>query len=71
MRGGPDFHNMLGFLTETALYRYATPHCYDAKEIPETFGERADNLPARTPSTNYTNPWLGGCWRCARPWTTC
>ena len=63
MRGGPDFHNMLGFLTETALYRYATPHCYDAKEIPETFGERADNLPARTPSTDYTNPWLGGCWR--------
>ena len=63
MRGGPDFHNMLGFLTETALYRYATPHCYDAKEVPETFGERADNLPARTPSRDYTNPWLGGCWR--------
>ncbi|MBW3631017.1 MAG: peptidase M14, partial [Gemmatimonadetes bacterium] len=63
MRGGPDFHNMLGFLTETALYRYATPHCYAAKEIPETFGERAGNLSATQPSTNYPNPWRGGCWR--------
>jgi len=63
MRGAPDFHNMLGFLTETALYRYATPHCYDPKEIPASFGERADNLDAKNPSTNYTNPWRGGCWR--------
>ena len=60
MRGGPDYHNMLGFLTETALYRYATPGCYD--DIPETFGARADNLPTSTPSTNYNNPWKGGCW---------
>jgi hypothetical protein len=60
MRGGPDYHNMLGFLTETALYRYATPGCYD--EIPETFNARAGNLPAKAPSTNYNNPWLGGCW---------
>lgn len=62
MRGAPDFHNMLGFLTETALYRYATPHCYAPEDIPETFGARAANLPAKSPSTNYTNPWLGGCW---------
>lgn len=62
MRGAPDFHNMLGFLTETALYQYATPGCYAPEDIPETFGARAANLPARTPSTNYTNPWLGGCW---------
>ncbi|MCI0410100.1 MAG: M14 family metallopeptidase, partial [Acidobacteria bacterium] len=40
MRGAPDFHNMLGFLTETAGYRYGTPHCYDPKEIPPTFGEQ-------------------------------
>ncbi len=60
MRGGPDYHNMLGFLTETALYRYATPGCYD--DIPDTFGARAGNLPAKTPSTNYNNPWMGGCW---------
>jgi hypothetical protein len=62
MRGGPDFHNMLGFLTETALHRYATPRCYTEDEIPETFGPRARNLPARTPTVEYPNPWLGGCW---------
>ncbi len=39
MRGAPDFHNMAGFLTETALYRYATPKCYTADEVPDTFGE--------------------------------
>jgi len=60
MRGGPDYHNMLGFLTETAGAGYATPRCYD--DIPETFGARAGDLPALTPSTNYNNPWLGGCW---------
>jgi hypothetical protein len=62
MRGAPDFHNMLGFLSETALYRYATPRCYPPESIPEFFDERAAGIPARTPSTNYTNPWLGGCW---------
>jgi hypothetical protein len=62
MRGAPDFHNMAGFLTETALHRYATPRCYAADEVPDTFGERNGNLSAKTPSTNYTNPWLGGCW---------
>ena len=34
MRGGPDFHNMAGFLTETSLYRYATPNCYTPEEMP-------------------------------------
>lgn len=62
MRGAPDFHNMLGFLTETALFQYATPGCYEPGDIPDTFGPRASNLPAKTPSTGYTNPWLGGCW---------
>jgi hypothetical protein len=63
MRGVPDFHNMAGYLTETALYRMATPRCYAPEEIPDTFGERGSFLPAKTPSTDYTNPWLGGCWR--------
>lgn len=62
MRGGPDYHNMLGFLTETAGAGYATPRCYGEDEIPDTFGARAGDLPAKTPSTNYNNPWLGGCW---------
>jgi hypothetical protein len=61
MRGGPDYHNMLGFLTETAGAGYATPRCYDRSELPESFG-RANELPSFTPSTNYNNPWLGGCW---------
>ena len=34
MRGGPDYHNMAGFLTETSLYRLATPHCYAPKKFP-------------------------------------
>ena len=63
MRGVPDFHNMAGYLTETALYRMATPRCYTPEEIPDTFGERGSYMPAKTPSTDYTNPWLGGCWR--------
>lgn len=67
MRGGPDFHNMAGFLTETSLYRLATPYCYSAEEIPDTFGERHKNLPAKTPSVNYTRPWLGGCWPFRKP----
>jgi hypothetical protein len=67
MRGAPDFHNMAGFLTETALYRYATPKCYTPEEVPDTFGERHGNMPAKTPSTNYTNPWLGGCWPLRKP----
>jgi hypothetical protein len=62
MRGGPNFHNMLGFLTETALHRYATPRCYDDDDVPDDFGARALHLPARIPSISYTNPWLGGCW---------
>ena len=56
----PDYHNMLGFLTETAGAGYATPRCYD--EIPETFGARNLNMPTRSRSTNYNNPWLGVCW---------
>lgn len=62
MRGAPDFHNMAGFLTETALYSYATPKCYGPDEVPDTFGERHKNMPAKIPGTNYTQPWLGGCW---------
>ena len=62
MRGGPDYHNMLGFLTETAGSGYATPRCYEEEEFPPDFGPRSGFLPTRTPSTNYNNPWRGGCW---------
>jgi len=62
MRGGPDYHNMLGFLTETAGAGYATPRCYEQEDFPDTFGPRSGDLPTLTPSTNYNNPWVGGCW---------
>ena len=51
-----NFHNTVSFLTETALYRYATPHFY-------TIGD----FPARTrdlrPMSLYSSPWEGGWWR--------
>ncbi len=51
-----NFHNVASFLTETALYRYATPHFY-------TVGD----FPARTrelrPQSLYSSPWEGGWWR--------
>ncbi len=65
MSEAPAFHNMIGFITETALYRYATPHCYEEDDIPDSFGARADNLPAKRPSPSYPYPWLGGCWHVA------
>jgi hypothetical protein len=62
MSEAAEFHNMIGFITETHLYEYATPHCYEEDDIPETFGARADHLPAKRPSPMYPDPWLGGCW---------
>ena len=62
MRGAPDFHNMLGFLSETAGRGYATPQCYEPEDVPDSFNARAGNLPAKRPTTSYTDPWLGGCW---------
>jgi hypothetical protein len=62
MRGAPNFHNMLGLLSETAGGAYATPRCYEPDELPDTFNARAGHLPARRPTTSYTDPWQGGCW---------
>jgi len=51
-----NFHNVASFLTETALYRYATPGFYTI-----------DDFPARTrdlrPESLYSSPWEGGWWR--------
>nr|BCX01853.1 MAG: peptidase [Bacteroidota bacterium] len=60
MRTVPYFHNMIGLLTETALYRYATPRYYAPDELPDSF---AGGLPTRVPTTDYPMPWLGGWWR--------
>ena len=50
---------MHGILTETALYSYATPHTYDAKDFAATFG---NGMPTREPSIFYAHPWMGGKW---------
>ena len=72
MRGAPDFHNMLGFLTETALYRYATPHCYDA-EGDSRHVRRARRQPAGEDADARTTPIRGwaAAGRCGDAWTTC
>jgi len=49
-------HNIVSILTETQLYRYATPHFYTLSDFPEAYREF-------TPSAFYPNPWRGGWWR--------
>src|ERR1700722_4698798 len=51
-----NFRNTVSFLTETALYRYATPHFYTVDEFPR---EKQD-LRAEV---YYSSPWKGGWWR--------
>jgi hypothetical protein len=51
-----NFRNTVSFLTETALYRYATPHFYTIDEFPR---EKQD-LRAEV---YYSSPWRGGWWR--------
>jgi hypothetical protein len=60
MRTAPYFHNMVGILTETALWRYATPHEYDPAKLPKRF---RNGLPTDVPTTFYPSPWRGGWWR--------
>ena len=50
------FRNSISFFTETALYRYATPHFYTVDEFPKERQElRSEVL--------YSSPWKGGWWR--------
>jgi hypothetical protein len=51
-----NFHNVASFLTETALYRYATPHLYTISDFPR---DRRD----LRPQSLYASPWEGGWWR--------
>ena len=46
----------MSFLTETALYRYATPKFYTIDEFPK------DKQDLRT-EVMYASPWRGGWWR--------
>src|SRR5579885_2002267 len=51
-----NFRNTVSFLTETALYRYATPHFYTIDEFPR------DKQDLHT-EVFYASPWKGGWWR--------
>jgi hypothetical protein len=51
-----DPHNVISILTETNLYRFATPHFYTLDDYPE---EHKDF----TMGVFYPNPWKGGWWR--------
>jgi len=51
-----SFHNVTSFLTETGLYRYATPHFYTISDFPT----RSRDL---RPQSLYASPWTGGWWR--------
>jgi hypothetical protein len=52
------FRNSIAFFTETALYRYATPHFYTLDEFPK------DKQALRS-EMFYSSPWKGGWWRLA------
>jgi hypothetical protein len=52
------FRHSISFFTETALYRYATPHFYTVDEFPK---ERQ----ALNSEVLYSSPWKGGWWRLA------
>ncbi len=52
----PVMQNIPSFWTETALYRYATPHFYTINDFPrDRNGFRLESL--------YSSPWKGGWWR--------
>ncbi len=51
-----NFRHTISFFTETALYRYATPHFYTVDEFPAARqGLGTEML--------YSSPWKGGWWR--------
>ena len=50
-----SFRNTISFLTETALYRYATPRHYTIDEFPK---EKQD----LRSEVFYASPWKGGWW---------
>ena len=51
-----NFRHTISFFTETALYRYATPHFYTVDDFPAARqGLGTEML--------YSSPWKGGWWR--------
>ncbi len=51
-----ETHNIPSILTETANFRYATPHFYSLNDFPEAYRDL-------TLGTFYPSPWRGGWWR--------
>ena len=51
-----DFFNVISIMTETAHYRYATPHFYTVRDFPEEYKDF-------TMGAFYPSPWEGGWWR--------
>lgn len=51
-----SFHNVASLMTETGLYRYATPHFYTLNDFPPDARELR-------PESLYSSPWEGGWWR--------
>lgn len=62
MSAAPQFHNMLGLFTETAMSDYATPHCVTEDEVFDPTRNEL-GISTRLPSVHYPIPWQGGCWR--------
>ncbi len=52
----PMMQHRVAFWTETALYRYATPHFYTVSDFPKS--DRS-----LRPESLYPSPWKGGWWR--------
>lgn len=52
----PMLQNIAAFWTETALYRYATPHFYTLDDFPPDMRDLR-------PKSLYPSPWPGGWWR--------
>jgi hypothetical protein len=53
-----NFRHTISFFTETALYRYATPHFYTVDEFPSARQGLGEEM-------LYSSPWKGGWWRLA------
>ncbi len=53
-----NFRHTISFFTETALYRYATPHFYTVDEFPAARQSLGTEM-------LYSSPWKGGWWRLA------
>ena len=52
----PMLQNINSYWTETALYRYATPHFYTLNDFPRDMRDLR-------PQSLYPSPWPGGWWR--------